>query len=453
MARTPRAGRTGTPAGMQGVRPGSAAAIAAGYVPPGRRRPTRRPGGAPFTPSFNADGTTTLTAPKTATVDVTSGTIPPATSTAAAPPAFVPTSSWWSQQFTADPRYMTSAPVLEGRRTQIGQAYGFTIARNAQGLPLYKTAGGATGITQGFDDKGAVIYKDEQGNTYKPSELQLDIRRVGRGEAGYLEGAFGGAEAGSEKRQFEIGDVAAQAGVRRSGMRGQAGLAETAALQAAIAGLTGRSAAELAGVETDYAQLYREIYGDLVKKAEELAAAQPTAETPAEAPAPEAAPPAAPSGTTPLPGGGSVDPAGNYYPPQPTPDNPKPPLSAGPSGSFTMTVDEIIRVTGRPGGSTPAQMIRSLLDLPNKYTLTKQQRDRIDALVKDIRANPWKYTAGGRPPAGGGGGGGGGGGAPAAGGGGGGAASVPRPTGAGRMYERRGPWQYLGRERGWVKVA
>lgn len=31
------------------------------------------------------------------------------------------------------------------------------------------------------------------------------------------------------------------------------------------------------------------------------------------------------------------------------------------------------------------------------------------------------------------------------------AATVPRPTGAGRMYERRGPWQYLGANRGWVK--
>ena len=380
MARVPRAGRTGTPAGMQGVRPGSAAAIAAGYVPPGRRRPTRRPtrrpGGAPFAPSFNADGTTTLVPPRTAAVDVTSGTIPPATSTAAAPPAFVPTSSWWSQQFTADPRYMTSAPVLEGRRTQIGQTYGFTIARNDQGLPLYKSAGGATGITQGFDDNGAIVYKDSQGNTYKPSELQLDIRRVGRGEAGYLEGAFGGAEAGSKRRQFEIGDVAAQAGIRRSGMRGQAGLAETAALQAALAGLTGRSAAELAGVETDYAQLYREIYGDLAKKAEELAAAQPVAaEVPAEVPA-EA--PAAPSGAAPVAGGGTVNPAGQYTPP--------PAGGALSMRAFNNTLNEIL---GPPSQRGPQPMtgrdrVRALRNVYDNYQLTPAQRRRVKAELKKL---------------------------------------------------------------------
>jgi len=380
VARVPRAGRTGTPAGMQGVRPGSAAAIAAGYVPPGRRRPTRRPtrrpGGAPFAPSFNADGTTTLVPPRTAAVDVTSGTIPPATSTAAAPPAFVPTSSWWSQQFTADPRYMTSAPVLEGRRTQIGQAYGFTIARNDQNLPLYKSAGGATGITQGFDDNGAIVYKDAQGNTYKPSELQLDIRRVGRGDAGYLEGAFGGAEAGSERRQFEIGDVASQAGIRRSGMRGQAGLAETAALQAALAGLTGRSAAELAGVETDYAQLYREIYGDLAKKAEELAAAQPVAaEVPAEVPA-EA--PAAPSGAAPVAGGGTVNPAGQYTPP--------PAGGALSMRAFNNTLNEIL---GPPSQRGPQPMtgrdrVRALRNVYDNYQLTPAQRRRVKAELKKL---------------------------------------------------------------------
>ena len=381
MARAPRAPRTGTPAGMQGVRPGSAAAIAAGYVPPGRRRPPRRPGGAPFSPSFNADGTTTLTAPKTATVDVTSGTIPPPAAAPAAP-AFRPTSSWWSQQFTADPRYMTSAPVLEGRRTQIGQAYGFTIARNEQGLPLYKTAGGATGITQGFDDNGAIVYKDPQGNTYKPSELQLDIRRIGRGEAGYLEGAFGGAEAGSEKRQFEIGDVAAQSGVRRSGMRGQAGLAETAALQAALAGLTGRSATELAGVETDYAQLYREIYGDLVKKAEELAAAQPEAAAPpAEAPVVEAPAAAAPSGAAPVAGGGTVNPAGQYTPPAAG--------SALTDRAFDNTLNEILGPPSQRGPQpmTKADRIRALRNVYDNYQLTPAQRRRVKAELKKLGFN------------------------------------------------------------------
>lgn len=328
----------------------------------GRLRATRpsSPGGVPVAPR--------LTAPEAAA--------PPAAPAPVAPPSFTPTSSWWSQQFTADPRYMTSAPVLEGRRTQIGQAYGFTIARNDQGLPLYKSAGGATGITQGFDDNGAIVYKDSQGNTYKPSELQLDIRRVGPGEAGYLEGAFGGAEAGSERRQFEIGDVAAQAGIRRSGMRGQAGLAETAALQAALAGLTGRSAAELAGVETDYAQLYREIYGDLAKKAEELAAAQPVAaEVPAEAPA-EA--PAAPSGAAPVAGGGTVNPAGQYTPP--------PASGALSMQAFNNTLNEIL---GPPSQRGPQPMtgrdrVRALRNVYDNYQLTPAQRRRVKAELKKL---------------------------------------------------------------------
>jgi hypothetical protein len=64
----PKPGKTGTPKGMEGVRPGSAQAIKAGYKPPKPPKPPARPGGArvPFAVSFNPDGTTTLKPPPAA---------------------------------------------------------------------------------------------------------------------------------------------------------------------------------------------------------------------------------------------------------------------------------------------------------------------------------------------------------------------------------------------------
>jgi hypothetical protein len=201
-------------------------------------------------------------------------------------------------QLAADPRYMTTAPILDERRAGIGRSYGFTIARDAQGRPLYRTAAGATGITQQLDDKGAIVYKDAAGNTYTPGDLQLDIQRVGRGQAGYLEGQFGSAEAGSEARQYRIGEESARAGVGRSGMRASTQAQEASALQSALAGLTGRAGAELAGVDERFAELYREIYGDLAKRADELAAPVTPTETPA-APPVETGPQTAPASTGP----------------------------------------------------------------------------------------------------------------------------------------------------------
>lgn len=280
----PRPQRGGTPAGMEGVRPGSPAAIAAGFGRP-QRQTAARPGGtrAPVAESRIA---------------------PPAAAAAPPPPppapTFQPTSAWWMSQLAADPRYMTTAPLLDEQRAGIGRSYGFTVARDAQGRPLYRTAAGATGITQQLDDKGAIIYRDAAGNTYQPGDLQLDIQRIGRGQTGYLSGQFGAAEAGSEARQYRIGEEAARAGLGRSGMRASTQTQEAAALQSALAGLTGRAGAELAGVDEKFAELYREIYGDLAKRAEELAApvTPPATETPA-APPVETGPQTAPASTGP----------------------------------------------------------------------------------------------------------------------------------------------------------
>lgn len=299
MARAPRV-QTGTPPGMQGVRPGSPAAVAAGYKPPKAPKKPKKPGGAPFSPSFNPDGTTTLTPPTV--VAPTPSIAPPAAAAAPPPPppapTFQPTSAWWMSQLAADPRYMTTAPLLDEQRAGIGRSYGFTVARDAQGRPLYRTAAGATGITQQLDDKGAIIYRDAAGNTYQPGDLQLDIQRIGRGQTGYLSGQFGAAEAGSEARQYRIGEEAARAGLGRSGMRASTQTQEAAALQSALAGLTSRAGAELAGVDEKFAELYREIYGDLAKRAEELAAPVTAPEVPA-APPVETGPQTAPASTGP----------------------------------------------------------------------------------------------------------------------------------------------------------
>ena len=278
----PRPQRGGTPAGMEGVRPGSPAAIAAGFGRP-QRQTAARPGGtrAPVAESRIAPPTAAAAPPPP----------PPA-------PTFQPTSAWWMSQLAADPRYMTTAPLLDERRAGIGRSYGFTVARDAQGRPLYRTAAGATGITQQLDDKGAIVYKDTEGNVYKPSDLQLDIQRIARGQTGYLSGQFGAAEAGSEARRYGIGDVSAQSGIRRSGMQQSAEQQEFNALQSALAGLTSRAGAELAGVDEKFAELYREIYGDLAKRADELAAPVAAPEAPA-APPVETGPQTAPASTGP----------------------------------------------------------------------------------------------------------------------------------------------------------
>ena len=303
MARAPRV-QTGTPPGMQGVRPGSSAAVAAGYKPPKAPKKPKKPGGAPFSPSFNPDGTTTLTPPSPA---VTTPTItPPATTTTTTTP-FRPDAAWWTRQFAADPRYMTTAPGIIGRQQQSAESYGYTIDRSPQGQPYYVSR--STGVrkisqqltpegTPALDDNGRPIYVDEQGNRYNVGDLDLSITEKKRGEAGYLAGALGGTTAESERRQFQIGDVAAQAGAGRSGMRGQAVATEAQGLINALRSLGTRAAGEFAGGQTDLANLYNQIYQTLV----ETAGSQPGTTTTTEAPAAppvETGPQTAPASTGP----------------------------------------------------------------------------------------------------------------------------------------------------------
>ena len=378
MARPPRVrpGATGTPPGMEGIRPGSPAAIAAGYKPPKSPKSPKAPK-PPKAPAAPAGIDPSKDAAQKAAIMGASGTT-------ITPPVFKPDSSWWTKQFAADPRWLQNAPMLRAKEESVASSYGYVINRNAAGQPIFKSkASGAGGITQVLDangspvldDKGAFQYKDAAGNVYSPADLEMDIQRVQRGQAGYLEGQLGGAEAGSERRQFEVGDVAARSGARRSGMRAQASDAETRALQSALAGLTTRAAGEFGGVQSEYMSLYNQIFGDLLKSVGDVQA--PT-ETPAAPTPPPVAPvPSVPAGSVAVPGGGSANAAGQYTPP--------PAGSSLSPAAFDNTLNEIL-VAGQRGlqPMSKSEKIRALRNVYDSYTLTPQQRNRVKAELKKL---------------------------------------------------------------------
>ena len=342
----------------------------------GAVRPTRpsSPGGVPVAPR--------LAAPETAPATTTTTTT-----------AFKPDANWWTQQFAADPRFAGTAGNLALREQQTAGTYGYRIRRVPTGQPgagqpyFVSRSTGAAEIMQkltpeGFpmlDDNGAPIYVDKDGKQYAAGDLDLSIEEIKRGEEGYLRGAFGAAAAGSEKRVFDIGDVAAQAGARRSGMRGQAVLSEGSALQDALRGLTLRAGGEFAGIRNEYADLYNKIFADLVEKAAAQPGTETTTTTPA--PAPEAAPPAAPSGVTPVAGGGTVNPQGQYTPP-----------AAGSvlsDRAFDNTLNEILGPPSQRGPQpmTKADRIRALRNVYDNYQLTPAQRRRVKAELKKLGFN------------------------------------------------------------------
>jgi hypothetical protein len=227
----------------------------------------------------------------------------------------------------------------------------------------------ATGILQTFDDAGKPIYKDSTGKVYAPADLEMDINRIAKGQEGYLEGALGAAEATSEKNQFGIGDVAARAGARRSGMRYQASAAETGALQSALSGLTKRAAGELTSIDKQYADLYSAIFKGLAPQAAALAAPT-TVEVPAAAPAAEAIPPAAPVNTNPNTETGLV---------------PRQALSAGPQGQFMGQTNAIVAQRDAPY----AQKVASLNAL-KRFALTPQQLKWIADWIENNKPKPAK---------------------------------------------------------------
>lgn len=376
---------------MEGVRPGSPKAIKAGYKPP---TTPRRPGGSrtPFAVSFNADGTTTLKPPA-----APKAVAPPAapTTTTVTTPGTPPNAAWWQGQYASDPSFLLTDPVLRAAQNQTSTNYGYTINRDTTegsptkgqayyrapkidpvtkkpvldetGKPVYL----ATGILQTFDDAGKPVYKDSTGKVYAPADLEMEINRIAKGQEGYLEGALGAAEATSERNQFGIGDVAARAGARRSGMRGQASAAETGALQSALSGLTKRAAGELTGIDKQYADLYSNIFKTLAPQAAAFAAPT-TTEVPVApvAPAAEAIPPAAAPNTNPVTATGLV--AGQQ-------------LSGGPQGQFMGQANAIVAQRDAPY----SQKVASLNAL-KRFALTPQQLKWISDWIENNKPKPPK---------------------------------------------------------------
>ena len=230
------------------------------------------------------------------------------------------------------------------------------------GKPVYL----ATGILQTFDDAGKPVYKDATGKVYAPADLEMEINRIAKGQEGYLEGALGAAEATSEKNQFGIGDVAARAGLRRSGMRGQASAAETGALQSALSGLTQRAAGELTGIDKQYADMFSSIFKNLAPQAAALAA--PTTTTVEAPPAAEVVPPPAAPNTNPNTETGLV---------------PRQALSGGPDGQFMGQAGPIVAQRDAPY----AQKVASLNAL-KRFALTPQQLKWIADWIENNKPKP-----------------------------------------------------------------
>lgn len=380
--------------GKQGVdfvyRPGGPQG--AGYYR--KEKPTPSIAGA--TTGSNATGAT-IQAPAVTTATTSA----PSTQTVTTP-GTPPTASWWQSQYTSDPSFLLTDPSLRAAQNQTSSNYGYAINRDttegsptkgqayyrapkidpvtkkpvldAEGKPVYL----ATGILQTFDDAGKPVYKDSTGKVYAPSELEMEINRIAKGQEGYLQGALGSAEATSEKNQFGIGDVAARSGARRSGMRGQASAAETSALQSALAGLTGKAAGELTGIDKQYADLYSGIFKTLAPKAEALAAST-TTEVPVA--------PTAPSVETPVPptyAGAPTDQTSYAGYGRPSSGSR---LSAGPGGEFMTMINGIIQPTAAGGGTYGwKDQVTSLEQMKKTYSLTPNQikfiDDKIDALKK-----------------------------------------------------------------------
>ena len=307
------------------------------WVNVGRVRPTKpsSPGGAPVAARL---------------------TPTPAPAAAPAAPAAVP-SGWWADQFMADPRYQSQFPALAARENEIARSYGFIVRRAANGQAYYRlpeTGAGGGNITSSIDDAGNLVYRDEAGNAVAPErikDLVLDVVEVSPTESAYRQGALGRARMESAGRQFGIGDVAAQAGARRSGMRAGASGAEAQALVNALGGLTTRAGGEFAGVGRDYLNLYNQIYADLAEKAKDLVPPAPEA-PPAETPAP------APSGTA------------------------ETGMNIGQALTPAQFGAELAGIAGISRNAPRNRVIKFYRDLAKNFALTPAQRRRVERILK-----------------------------------------------------------------------
>jgi hypothetical protein len=277
-----------------------------------------------------------------------------------------------------------ATPVLGAEQNQIGSSYGVVLNRvtegSDKGQPLFRLPGEAAGkgtIRQsGFDAKGNPVYKDAAGNVISDiSNLVLDYTPLQAGQAGYLQGALGNAAATSANNQQTIGENAALAGVRRSGMRGQGALAEAQNAQNLNTALTTKAQGEYTTNLGKWAALYNQIYQGLLPQAEALAApTTTTVEVPAAAPETPAAP-AVPEPTY----------SGYNTPGTPTSG----PLSPGPGGQF-MTLLGDVTLERNTNDAAIRQNLRRFLNNP-AYQLTAQQKAYINSLITGRYKGNKKY--------------------------------------------------------------
>ncbi len=369
--------RGGTPPGMQGIRPGSPAAIAAGYKPPGskskakRKPPVRKPVQTKPSASLPPLAPIPGARPGESSVPLALPPIPtaaPVTITAVTAVPGVPTSAWWQSQYTSDPRYLAQSGGLASELVGTETKYGLVINRVADttspyyGRTIFRTgnqAGGAGTYVQDFDPAtGRPVYRDLTTGeivTIDPQTLMLDVRQVRPDEAGYLSGALGRTTAESAGRQLKVGEQAAAAGAQFSGMRAVGSSAESQALQSELSRLAVESGQSLTDTQRRYMELYNEIYQDLLKN-----------------------PPAPPPSTT------AITSITAAAPPPPSPESP------------SLAVPEV--PAGSPGGggaqySAGAQTQRVDVDRGGVVVPAARISEMRNILVRNVPPGGWREGA------------------------------------------------------------
>ena len=325
------------------------------------------------TPSITGSKPVTGSKPTTGT-DASGATI------AAAPPATAPTTPFnWGNAYTSNAQYQSTAPSLAAGQNQIGESYGLTMRRDTNsasptyGQPIYRLptekAGEGTVIAS-MGAGGEFVWKDASGNPVDVKDLKIDYVPTASGQSGYLQGALGNAAAQSANNQQTIGEQAALAGVRRSGMRAQGALAETGNAQAAQARLTQGAMGEYGANLGKWAELYKSIYGELLPNAAAMAPAP-------EAPAPAA--PVAPSAPASMGNGWNA----------PVTVAPDKTLSPGAGGEFMKMLGNVTLERNTNDASIRAGL-KKFLASPD-YKLSAQQIAYIKSLIAGRYKGNKKY--------------------------------------------------------------
>lgn len=288
-------------------------------------------------------------------------------STIATPPVVTPpapsTPYNYSAGFAADPRYAPGIASIAANQAGIGTEYGLVINRDTNassptyGMSMFRVPGQEAGtgtITAKINPTtGKSVYSDAAGKEYPVTDLELDVRALKPGEAGYLGGALGNAAAQSQNQQYDIGNAAAKGGAAHSGMRATTSAMETSALQGALSKLGLGAASAFRGTTDQYKNLLETIFPSQADNATALASAGTPAPTPDVAPV-------APVDQGQVVGG---------------------PLSGGAKGDFVGQVKGILAIRD----ITPKGRIQQLESIGRTYALTPEQKKYLANEIKKFR--------------------------------------------------------------------